>query len=362
MKRIGIHALLIVILSLSLMLVACQPRTADTPADKNAAAPAVPSTEGLSAAQQELAKQIVASSPDLSKAIMVLPDNSQITEFRKKLGEMSEDERLLFTVLASNASFAFLDIITKLQSDEMPEPVKAEMKKFLGDIKNIHQQARKKQPSNPEEMLKEILSEKKDFEIPEGAISRGNPNAPIQVVLFTEFLCPFCARVDPIIEELFQQYGPETMRVVFMSLIVHGPVAELIHRAAYAAGRQGKFWEYSADLFATQREWSKMARESEDKLIAEVLRPKAEKLGLDLKKFDADMNDDAIKAQLKAEGELAGKLGVQGTPNVFINGHHIKGALPKEMFVQVVDAVMVEKGLKAAPEAKAEEKAEAKAE
>lgn len=359
MKRIGIFALLIAALALSLAIAACKP--AEKAADQNAAP--TPSTEGLTAAQQELAKQITASSSDLAKAILLLPDNKQIMAFRQKLSGMSEEERLFVTVLASNASFAFLDIIQKMRSDAMPEPVKAEIAKFVGEINKIRDQARKPQaPSSPEEMIKEIMKEKKEIEIPADAISRGNPDAPIQVVLFTELLCPYCSRVEPIIDELFKQYGPDTMRVVFFSLIMHGPAADLAHRAAYAAAKQGKFWEYVTDLFATQAEWRKVAQESEDKFLSEVLLAKAEKLGMDLNKFKADMDSEAIKAQLKAEGELAVKLEVQGTPNIFINGHHIKGALPKEIFLKVVDAVMVEKGLKAAPEPTPAPAPEAKAE
>lgn len=83
-------------------------------------------------------------------------------------------------------------------------------------------------------------------------------------------------------------------------------------RAALAAGEQGKFWEFHDELFAAE------------KLSDEVIRETALKLGLDMKRYEADMNSPAIKQKISKDLRDAQAAGVTGTPTVFINGQRLK--------------------------------------
>lgn len=155
---------------------------------------------------------------------------------------------------------------------------------------------------------------------------RGNENALVTLVLFSDFECPFCKRVEPTIDALLETYGDD-LRVVWK----HNPLpfhkrAEPASRAAYAAQQQGKFWEYHELIFENQKELS------DDDLIGY-----AEDLGLDMDKFREDMESDAAKAQIKKDQALATRTKAQGTPHSFINGRRVRGAQPEAAFKKIID-------------------------
>jgi protein-disulfide isomerase len=156
--------------------------------------------------------------------------------------------------------------------------------------------------------------------------AKGSSRAPVTIVEFSDFQCPFCSRVVPTIEKLVKE-NPDKVRVFFK----HNPLpfhadAPLAAQAAVAAENQGKFWEMHDKLFANQQN---------------IKRPDLEKyaqeLKLDMAKFKADIDSPATKKRVEADTEIGKKLGVQGTPNFFINGRPVRGAVPYEQFKQVVD-------------------------
>lgn len=159
-----------------------------------------------------------------------------------------------------------------------------------------------------------------------GAPVLGNPDAPVTLVEFTDFQCPFCARANTTIHELLQN-NPDKFRIVFR----HYPLpfhdkAQLAHQAAEAAKMQGKFWEYYDKLFADQ---GKLDRDS---LIAS-----AKELGLDEAKFVADMDSEAVVAKVKADVDAGSDAGVRGTPHFFFNGTLLSGAQPLPAFQAALD-------------------------
>lgn len=154
---------------------------------------------------------------------------------------------------------------------------------------------------------------------------RGNANALVTLVLFSDFECPFCARIEPTIDTMMSEFGDD-LRVVWK----HNPLpfhqrAEPASRAAYAAQQQGKFWEYHALIFENQK-----------KLQDADLDAYAEELGLDMDKFKADMNSDAAKQQVKQDQALAARTKAQGTPHSFVNGKRVRGAQPEGSFRKVI--------------------------
>jgi protein-disulfide isomerase len=143
----------------------------------------------------------------------------------------------------------------------------------------------------------------------EGSPSRGPQTAPVTLVEFADFECPFCQRIAPELEDLWQKRQTSVRFVYkFMPLPMH-PHGEIAARAAIAAQAQGKFWEMEHLLFAN-------GAHLED---ADLLGY-ATSVGLDIDRFRADLQSPATKARLDADRKLADDLGVKGTPALFING------------------------------------------
>jgi protein-disulfide isomerase len=155
---------------------------------------------------------------------------------------------------------------------------------------------------------------------------RGDKNAKVTIVFFSDFQCPFCNRVNPTLAKLLESYpGKVRLAYKYLPLRIH-PDAPGAAAAAEAANRQGKFWEMYDKIFANQRE-----------LKPEKFREYAQQLNLDLAKFDKDLADPSVKAKIDADSKEADKLGVAGTPAFFINGKYLSGAQPYETFQKMVD-------------------------
>jgi protein-disulfide isomerase len=163
------------------------------------------------------------------------------------------------------------------------------------------------------------------------APTRGPATAPISLVEFSDFECPFCAITAPVVRQLLLAY-PTQVRFAFK----HYPLpmhkeSPLAHEAALAAADQGKFWEMHDLLFATQ---SKLTR---DDLIA-----KATQLHLDVPRFTRDLDTHRFKPQVDQDRQEGNRLGVDGTPYFFINGHAISGGADLQSFKHLIDAALKE--------------------
>jgi protein-disulfide isomerase len=163
--------------------------------------------------------------------------------------------------------------------------------------------------------------------IPAGAPSTGPANAPVTMVEFTDYQCPYCHRAQAVVDQLLSRYSGR-IRFVHLDFPLDGhPGAVPAARAARCAGEQGRFWEYHRDLMTAPG-----ALDTAD------LARRADTLKLDRASFDACVSsgrhDDAIQASLR-QGE---ELGVSGTPAYFVNGRIIGGARPLESFTEVIDA------------------------
>ena len=156
--------------------------------------------------------------------------------------------------------------------------------------------------------------------------ARGSSKAQVTIVAFSDFQCPFCSRVLPTLDKLIKDY-PDKIRVFFK----HNPLpfhadAPLASQAAVAAENQGKFWQMHDILFKNQQN---IKRPDLEKYAAEI--------GLDVAKFKKDIDAPATKKRVDDDLELGKKLGVQGTPNFFVNGRPVRGAVPYEQFKSAVD-------------------------
>lgn len=144
------------------------------------------------------------------------------------------------------------------------------------------------------------------------------PNASATLVEFADFQCPACGQVQPIMDQLVQQYG-DRVQFVFRNfpLPMHQN-AEAAALAGEAARAQGAFHPMYERLFQTQRDWS----ESPD--AATVFRSYAQDLGLDLNAYDAAVADPATAAKIQADKDAGLAAGVEGTPTIFVNGEKVQ--------------------------------------
>lgn len=159
--------------------------------------------------------------------------------------------------------------------------------------------------------------------------ARGPAEAPITIVEFSDYQCPYCARAEPLVAEAVAAY-PDQVRVVFKHypLVSIHPQAMPAALAATAAGKQGKFWEMHEKLFANQRA-----------LAPEQIREYARQLNLDLARFDADLASDEVKTAVRRDIALAQRLGVRGTPTIFVNGRLLQNRT-LDGFRALVDPVL----------------------
>jgi len=157
---------------------------------------------------------------------------------------------------------------------------------------------------------------------------RGNPAAPVVIVEFSDFQCPFCRRAWPTLRGLLDKYkGQVSLAYRDFPLREIHEQAELAAEASRCAGEQGKFWEYHDLLFG---QTSSLAR---DALVAD-----AQGLGLDQKRFGACLESGKYKAAVEEDFQAGERAGVSGTPGFFINGVFLEGARPPADFEKIIDA------------------------
>ena len=159
-----------------------------------------------------------------------------------------------------------------------------------------------------------------------GAQAKGPDRAPVTIVEFSDFQCPFCARVVPTLEQIEDTYKG-SVRIVWkhLPLPIHKEAVGAAV-AAEAAGKQGKFWEFHDMLFADQA-----------KLGADDLKQHAQTLQLDMSRFEADLLNADEQKKIDTDVAEAKALGIMGTPGIFINGRFVAGAQPFEVFAKVID-------------------------
>src|SRR5262249_27781048 len=160
----------------------------------------------------------------------------------------------------------------------------------------------------------------------------GPKNAPVTTVAFSDFQCPFCSRAVPTLKELEKQYEGK-IKVAFKNqpLPFHNN-ARPAAMAALAANEQGKFWEMHDKLFSNQQN---LDRASLEKYAQEV--------GLDIGKFKAALDSNKFDAQITADSNEGNKVGANGTPTFFINGHQLVGAQPLESFKAMIEEELKKK-------------------
>jgi protein-disulfide isomerase len=156
---------------------------------------------------------------------------------------------------------------------------------------------------------------------------RGNPNAKVMIVEFSDFQCPYCREVEATLKKVLARHeGKVALAFRDMPLSQIHPLALGAAEAARCAGEQGKFWEYHDLLFGDQAGLDRGG-----------LMAKAAKLQLDTKQFDACVSAGKYRPQIQRDSDDGVQAGVNGTPGFFINGAFLSGAQPEAVFEKIIE-------------------------
>ncbi|MEM7066328.1 MAG: thioredoxin domain-containing protein [Cyanobacteria bacterium P01_B01_bin.77] len=157
--------------------------------------------------------------------------------------------------------------------------------------------------------------------------TKGDPNAEVVVVKFSDFECPFCAVAAGHMKDFVDERGEEVLYVYkHLPLKSIHPEAEPASKASWAAAQQDQFWLYHNGLFANQ-----------DRLGDAFYGELAEQIGLDVEQFNRDRNSDAAQAAIDADLVLAEQLKLRGTPSFLMGGLLIPQGIPPESFGELLD-------------------------
>jgi len=175
---------------------------------------------------------------------------------------------------------------------------------------------------------------------------RGNPDAPVTIVEFSDFQCPFCKRFHETTLPLILENYVDTGKVKFVyrdfpivSLHPNGAVATAL--AAECADEQGMFWQYHDKIFQNQKNWERLA--AEDVVI--LLKSFAEELGLDTNQFNDCLESGKFLDEVNNDLRDGASYGVTGTPAFFIGNEErgyiiVSGAQPYSVFQNVLDQML----------------------
>ncbi|MFD9488046.1 DsbA family protein [Streptomyces sp. NPDC059991] len=174
-------------------------------------------------------------------------------------------------------------------------------------------------------------------------LAQGRADAPVVMIEYADFKCSYCGKfardTEPALVKKYVDAG--TLRIEWRNMPIFGAESEAAARAAWAAGRQGRFWQFHTAAYA---------RGSKEKGFGkDRLRALAGQAGVaDLDRFVRDADGDAAKAAVKKDQDEAYALGASSTPSFVINGRPLAGAQPLATFAQAVDEAAEYKAAQAA--------------
>ena len=161
------------------------------------------------------------------------------------------------------------------------------------------------------------------------------PGAKVTIVEFADFECPGCAGMHPVLKKILTDYAGK-VNFVYRTLPIHRDSA-LAATFALAAGEQGKYWQMHDVLYDNQSVWAGKEKPPRDLFLGY-----AKELKLDIVKLEKSLSDSHLEAQVNADRDDAIKLGVRGTPTIFINGEMLKGVPSDGELRARIDAILVQ--------------------
>lgn len=255
-------------------------------------------------------------------------DGGRLLEKKIVVGDASQNHSFLlgllagFSIVSTIFNFLMWGLVNKATAGN------------LGEVKNNAQaQAAPSAPAptadnqgqqNPPQATVASFNITKDDHI------RGDFNAPITLVEFSDFECPFCERHYPTLKKILSDYAGKVRLVYKHFPLSFHPNSQKAAEASECADEQGKFWEYHDKLFENQA-----AGYSVDKF-----KKWADELGFNAKKFNDCLDTDKYASKVAADEQEGQNDGVQGTPATFVNGQLVSGAVPLESFKSIIDSLL----------------------
>ena len=179
-----------------------------------------------------------------------------------------------------------------------------------------------------QELMETVVAQTRHF--------RGDPNAPVTMIEFGDFQCPFCGRhaatVGLQIDEQYIQSGK--VRFGYINFAFLGQESSWAAEAAECAADQDKFWEYHDKLYDSQ------SGENQGAFNKDNLKKFAKELGLDTSAFNECLDSEKYAQLIQDESSTASSIGVRSTPTFLINGQAVVGAQPFEIFEQTIDSFL----------------------
>lgn len=157
----------------------------------------------------------------------------------------------------------------------------------------------------------------------------GPENAPITIIVFSDFQCPYCASANQLIKELMQEY-PDQIRFVHRDFPLEGihPDAFNAALAARCVGEQGKYWEMNDTIFSNQED---LSIDGINKLV--------EMLDLDQVQFDTCFESKRFEEKIYSDKQAGEEYGVSATPTLFVNGYQVNGA-DRDAIINIIEDVL----------------------
>jgi protein-disulfide isomerase len=265
---------------------------------------------------------------------------NRLLETAAKAKEMTKEAFLAAEVKPAEVTDADADAFYEENKARIPRP---KDETLIGQIKQYltaqrQQEARQQLIARLEAEHQVVYKlEPQRVEVAAVGPAKGPENAPVTIVEFSDFQCPYCARLVPTIEQVLTNYG-DKVRVVFRQFPLNfHQFAQKAAEASLCANEQGKFWELHDAMFQNQQQ-----------LAVENLKARAVELGLNGEQFNACLDGGKFAQQVQADFQDGSKAGVSGTPAMFVNGRFINGAVPYPEVAKVIDDELKRKGIKTA--------------
>jgi protein-disulfide isomerase len=298
--------------------------------------------DGIAITSEEVEKPLAPQVSKLEEQIYNLKRQKLEALIDDKLLEKEAAKRKLTVPTLLDAEVTSkVGLVTEQEIEKFYQENKAQIKGEQGQVREQIRSYLQNQKLNAkrDEFLKSLRSQAKvviNLKPPpvlrveisaDGAPFKGPAKAPVTIVEFSDFHCPFCRRVIPTLTQIESKYG-DKIKLVFRDFPIEGlhPGATKAHEAARCANEQGKFWPYHDKLFA-----------GPPKSSPEIFKAFAKELGLDVASFETCFDAGKYQADIKKDIEEGNRVGVTGTPAFFINGRLISGAQPLEAFARIID-------------------------
>jgi protein-disulfide isomerase len=284
-------------------------------------------------------RQIEQRRHELVEATLNRAIEEKLIELEAKKRGITEAQLLTQEVEAKSPAVSDADVDAfyeerKAQINQPKEQIAERIKMYLANQRQ--QEARQKfvdglRAAYPVKSMVEPIR----MEVAADGPAKGPADAPVTIVEFSDFQCPYCSRVVPVIEQVKAKYG-DKVRVVFRQFPLNSihPQAQKAAEASLCANEQGKFWELHDAMFQNQQA-----------LGIDQLKAKAKELGIDSAKFDPCVDSGKYAEAVAADLAAGQKAGVSGTPAMFVNGRFLNGAVPFEDVDRIVQDELSRKGV-----------------